>query len=357
MTHQEWIEGFAKSSYQLWKGHDPASHLPFNIFGLYPYYSDLWIERVYNAIRKIRETGKSMEEVTKAMPNPSSCRFVFLILVMHMKNAKFTDKEKIKTICDFFVDVLEIKTKGKDIFAHDTNLAHAKEEISQVLKETEWESGGIDAARALGKLNVGMATLVHSLYNDWMTDYSYEISGPYDASERFDGKHIMLIRDFEDMKPLDVWPESNDFKYKNIRVLTVYKDLDCKIAYVGCHSTYSGNLPEHLSHYAIFADGKQIKGQDALREVALYFMGIAQGLFAKYSSIGFEEQKRKYFVQEAYQIRGLFESAGEDWKPPKEFFDRVAGKPLLQSPWMNYNLSFEDYCEQFGINNLKLAYE
>jgi hypothetical protein len=324
---------------------------------LYSYYEDLWIDKVYEAVQKFRKSGKTIGEISKAMPNSSSCRFILLIMVMHLKNARVTDKQKIRALCDFFVDVVRSKTTNSDLFAHDTNFAHTELEVDDFLNKTEWEAASAESAKEIGKTTVGLATLVHSLYNDWMTDYGYEICGPYDASKKFGGKHILLVRDFKDIKPVEIWPEANDFKHKSIRLLTVYKDLDCKIAYVGCHTTYSGNLLDHLSHYAVYADGKQIKGLEGLAELSSYFLGIAQELFAKYSSLDFEEQKRKYFVQEAYQLKNFFEAVGVPWKPTQDFYERVAGKPLRESPWLDYGLSFEEYLEQFGMNNIARAYE
>lgn len=355
MVVPAWIDDFARSSYQLFYHHDPKSHQVFNVFGLYDYYDKLWIDRLYHTIVKWNKSGASIARIAKHMPNPSSCRFVFITICMHMKNGKITDKEKVRTICDFFYKVIKFKTSGKDVFAYDSNRMHTHREINSLLKKTKWIGGTEDVAREIGKLNVGCGTMVHTLYSDWMTDYSYEIYGPYDVSKHFGEKSILLMRDFEDLKP-DYWPSKKKFKYESIRVLTVYRNLTCKIAFVGCHSTYSGSLIPHLSKYALFADGKPIRGFEGLKKLAGHYLLKAQSTFAEYQKLGFEKQKRLYFFQEAYNLKSFFEGVGVEWRPPKAFFEAVKGKALLESPWPNYNLSLEEYCEKFGINNIKRAY-
>lgn len=357
MAVPAWIDEFARSSYQLFYHHDPKSHQVFNVFGLYDYYDRLWIDRLYETILKWNGSGASIAEIAKHMPNPSSCRFIFVLISMHLKNSNITDKEKIKTICDFFYNVIRFKTAGKDVFAHDSNQMHARKEIGLLAEKTPWTKSDENWARELGKLSVGCATLVHTMYSDWMTDYSYEIYGPYDVSKHFGKNAILLVRDFEDLKPDAYWPGASKFKHKSIRLLTVYKNLACKIAYVGCHATYSGSIISHLAKHALYADGKLVPRFEGLKNISSYYLKTAQSTFADYQKLAFEEKKRIYFHQEAYPLKSFFEGVGVNWKPPKEFFAAVKGKPLLESPWPNYNLTLREYSKKFGMDKIKQAYE
>ncbi|MEK6924053.1 MAG: hypothetical protein AABW54_02345, partial [Candidatus Micrarchaeota archaeon] len=299
-----WLEEFAKSSYQLWQGHDPQSHLPFNAFGLYSYYERLWIEKMLAAVMRLKEVGRFTADI--ALPNASACRFSFLLTIMHLQNARMTDKRAIKALCNFFRQAIAARMQGEDEFAFSANFTHAPSSVQALLQETAWETAGVEEARLLGKLVVGLATLVHGLYNDWFTDYSYEVSGPYAAA----GKHLMLVREFDDLKPVEVWLEAQAFRHKRVSILAEYEGLECKIAFVGCHATFSRSLVDGLVRYAVFADGKQVTGRRALAELAEYFLKTAQEHYANYAAMGIEAQKEKYFLQEAYVFKWLFDAAG-----------------------------------------------
>ncbi len=349
MATPDWIEDFARSSYKLWRGHDPEAHLPFNVFGLYGYYERLWIEKLNEAVMCLNESGIGVAEAADAMPNPSSCRLMLMLTVMQMRNAG-TEPSTEKHLANFFYDVIQHKMNGGDVFAASANNAHTTSMVSDIISSAEWNRADSASARVFGQLCVGLGTLVHGLYNDWFTDYSYEMYGPYTIN----GK-TLLIRDFNDLKPVDVWPETRKLRFKRVRVLASYQNLDCKISYVGCHATYSRQLPESLKSYAICADGRWISAEE-LEDTASYYLAAAQRQFTEYSRLPLERQKEIYFVQEAYQLRALFELAGMDWKPSEAFYKSVKNQPLLPSPWPDYNLTFKAYKEKFGINRLTAAY-
>lgn len=336
----------------MWQGHDPQSHLPFNAFGLYSYYERLWLDKLLEAVMRLQAAGESPAGIV--LPNASACRFGFLLTVMHLQNARVTDKRAIKALCDFFRQAVAARMPCGGEFAFSANFTHTPSAVSALLQDTTWEEAGVEEARLLGKLTVGLAMLVHGLYNDWFTDYSYEVSGSYAAAP--EGKRIMLVREFDDLKPVEVWPEAQALRHKRVSILAEYEGLACKIAFVGCHATFSRSLVDSLVRYAVFADGKQVTGRRALAELAEYFLNVSQEHYAAYAAMDLEVQKEKYFLQEAYVFKWLFDAAGMPWLPSREFYDSVKGKPLLESPWPDYHLGFEEYCEKFGINNVARAY-
>lgn len=342
----KFIKDFAFSSWNLWKNHDPNSHLPFNPIRFYAYYGGKWVEALWELVQKAKEF--SLEEIAAAMPVVSSCRFILILTVMKAKVANYNNKAKLREIFNFFSEVIKFKVKHEDVFAIKSNIIHTEKEIENILNGTNWSLVNLDKRKDLSHLTVGLGTLVHGLYNDFDTDFGFEVYGPYDVSKNFGENSTMLIREFIDLQPTELWGKV--CKFGKVRVYCVYLDLDARIEFVGCHMTFDKNPVTQLTHYAAEIDGKQMPEKE-LNLVSNYFLKLAQEFFIEINKLSFEEKKAKYFLQEAYQLKKLCELLKVDWKT-LDFNEHAREKPLLKMPF-EYKLSFEDYCEKFGINLLK----
>jgi hypothetical protein len=350
MEKPDWIQSFAQSSYRLFVNHDPESHLPFNAWGLHPLYADLWLKKIHEMVVKFEEKGFKIDDYLDLFPNLSSTRFIILINAIQYKTSCLNDPEMIVKIQDFFVNSLKIRAKD-DLFALEKNIDLEKSEIDELIKNRPLAKANVDESREIGKILVALASLTHGLYNDWCTDFNYEISGPYYRDNR-----MVLIRTFFDSKPRDIWPEI-DWDWKNFSAITEYENLTAKIAYVGCHIIYSDNIIEKLTGYNFQVDGRAIVGFNQLRSLREKLMPIAAGQYEKFMGMDFENQKIKYLSQENYQLKKLFDLVGMDWRPSKEMLDRIKGKKLIEDVFPSYDMTLERYIENFGINKMIRAYE
>lgn len=346
-----WIEKLIEPAYQLITHHDPKTHLPFLAWGLQPYYSDLWLRKIFDMVRKFKEKGFLVEKNLRFFPTVSSLRLIVLINIFHNQNSKENFPNIIVEVQDFFVKAVIAKTKGNDFFANGTNIELTEEEIENLLKKRPLKATSIDESRELGKILVALASLTHGLYNDFCTDFNYEISGPYYHSEK-----MILLRSFPESRPKELWPEI-DWDFNNFSIITEYKGIKARIELVGCHINYTDNVINHLTAFNFQMDGKEIFGLDELKKLREKLMPIAARQYEILLAMDFEQQKIKYLEQEHYQLKKLFELVGMDWRPNPEILERIKDKKLIEGIMSDYNLSKEQYMEQFGMNKLIKAYE
>jgi len=349
MQKPYWIEPFLKSSYQLFANHDPASHLPFDAWGLHPLYNDLWLRKIYEMIQVFKEKGYKIEDHQDLFPNLSSTRFIVLMNTIHYQTSKLNDPKLITTIQDFLVKSIELRSKD-DLFAYDKNIECSEAEIEKILDEKKLKNASIEESKEIGKILVALASLTHGLYNDWCTDYDYEITGPYKI-----GGETVLLRSFPDLRPIDIWPDIN-WDFENVSIITAYKNLDAKIAFVGCHILYTGNTIENLSRYRVEVDGRRLETLAELKDFRDKVMPIAAAQFEKYLGMDFENQKIKFVEQEHYQLKKLFDLVGVDWKPSSEILNRIKDKDLIRDVFPSYEMSLENYQKVFGGDKLIDAY-
>ena len=349
MKTPDWIQPLAESSYQLFANHDPQSHLPFNAWGLHPLYADLWLQKIHEMIVKFKEKGFKIEDNLDFFSNLSSTRFIALNNIIQYHISDMNDPKMLVEIEDFFVNSLKIRAK-EDLFAFDKNIELNEEQLDRMISKRPLVKASIDESKELGKIMVALASLTHGLYNDWCTDFNYEISGPYYKNNR-----MILIRSFPDSCPKDIWPEIV-WSYKDFSIITEYENLTAKVALIGCHIVYSDSIIERLTGYNFQIDGKEISGLENLKKLREELMPIAAGQYEKFMGMDLENQKIKFIWQEHYQLKKLFELVGMDWRPSEEMLDRVRNKELIKDVFPNYKMTLEKYMETFGLNKLIKAY-
>lgn len=349
MSKPDWIDPFIRSGHKLVANHDPSSHLPFNAWRLHPLYNDLFLKKIYQLVTTFEEKGYKISDHLDSFSNLSSTRFIVFMNMVHYQTSGMDDPKLLTTIQDFFVESIKLRAK-EDLFAEKKNVQYSDDEINKLISSNNLQEASIDESREIGKILVALGSITHGLYNDWCTDYDYEISGPYYVDDE-----MILLRSFPDLFPKDIWPEI-DWDFREASILTCYKNLDASVGFVGCHIVYNGNAVENLVRYGFVLDGKDISGLQDLKNFRDKVMAIAASQYEKFMAMPWEEQKIKYVWQEHYQFKKLFDLVGLDWRPSPEIIERIKGKALLEDVFPNYNLSIEEFSRVFGADKMIEAY-
>lgn len=340
-----WIRELAQSHYVLINNHDAAAHLPFNGYNFYPLYADLRIDMMVRAIEKFQALKKPVAEILDLLPTQSSLRWNLSEFVYLFQHAQ-SDRKTIETIASFFMEAIDARAI-RDRFTMAENVVHTPNEIQSLLAAAKPSEVTLENVRALARITMGAATLVHGLYNDFCTDYGYDIFGPYDVSPQYGSNHTLLIRSFPDICPSALWPDMALFPYSSISIYSIYENVHCAMHFIGCHLTCEENLPAHLRYSAIVVDGKPETSVDELRRLQDALLERASAFYQAFSVRSFEEKKLAYLRQQSYQFKKFFDFVGFDWQPSHAMIDRVRGRELFKNV-TTYRIPFEEYRERFG---------
>jgi len=360
-AYPKWIDEYIKSFFQFFKGMDLRTFEPLDCFHFHPLHSDLWQEHIYRAIDRFNRKKLPFDKAVKAFPNPSSTRAMFEFMVCHhhnlIKDRKNFDKKKMREIFDFFVKILREKNK-RDIFCYKENIGHTDKEIDKLIESIKWQPGKPEISHAIGRLYLGASSLVNGLMNDWCTDNGIEVWGPYKVNRHCGPNTILVIRDFSRLKPVDLWPHAKNYKYDEIKIITIYKDVTMKSEFVGCHTIFEGDLAKNLLHFAVVVDGKYKNNKTAIDELSNYYIKLARSQYQRVKKLDFELLKRKVIAQEFYQLKDFFQLVDMDFRPHPIFHERIRGKKLVKKryPLETSGMSVKDINRHFGIDNLKQLY-
>ena len=352
-TYPPWIDGYAQAVFALAESTDPRTSLPFDGFNIMPLYASEWIDYLYQAIKKLRSSGVKTEQVLASLPGHSSMKFNLFELAYMFRSAQ-TNDAKVRCIVDFFIEVLEARAVHSAWWA-DTQVKSYMY-ATDIVKEKKLVVAEASSTKSVAQIIAGCAMLVHGLYNDFATDYSYDVYGPYDVSSVYQSGSALWVKEFVDLNPVELWPERKTFPYKTIKIFVVYRNVDSEFFYTGSHTNYKQNLLEQSTHVHVEVDGELVTNPTALKSIRDVILKDASEHFVMCKKFSFEKQKEVWLWQMCYQFKNFFSFLGLDWRPNQQMFEAVKGKDLE----VYYPKEFvfdRAWCDEYlGANFLKKAY-
>ena len=349
----EWVDKYARASYLLFKGNVLEALQPIDLYHFYPLWYDLLIDRIYQAILKMEKEGLSFKQIKNQLPPPSGARSFLVKVIAAFPHLKNKEKDKFIKVINFLVDVLG-RQCHKDIFGSNVNVVHKKHEIDSIINNSQLDKISPQLLLEIGRLYMGLGHLINGLYNDVVTDMAWEVYGPYNVSHKLGSNTKLLIKEFNNLRPKELWPEAKGFKHQRIILYSVYKDTDIHIRFVGCHILYSKPPVESKLLYGIDIDGSFVNELQKIQEEKDYYLSLASSHYRKVKDLSFEEKKQKVMLQECYLFHQLFRRLKVDWRPTKEMQERIKGKDLTKGLYTHGKvINYQEYCREFGIDYLK----
>ncbi|TSC94770.1 MAG: Uncharacterized protein CEN87_304 [Parcubacteria group bacterium Licking1014_1] len=354
--YPQWIDEFAKSVHNSFANMVPGNWGPIDYLAFMHHNNNAFFDKLYKAIKTIKEKGHSNEEIAETFTCPSALRCAFLFLTWEYGFSDPKQKEKFKEIAEFFVDVLSYMMK-EDVFCFSKNIAHDKEEINKILETTPWNDSDPKIARELGKLYNSCAALAFSLWRDFFPQISHEVYGPYDASSKFGENTILVMKHFPKLLPKEIWSDLN-YEYSDVKIFQIFKNVKFKCEIIGMHTIYEGDIINNNVAYAVVVNDKFVD-INQIKEASKNISEITTKQIQIYDRITMDELKRKTLEWECYQFINFFKLAEMDWKPTEEMVNAVKNKNIGERTIMETFPSFDEYINspEYEIYWLKDLYK
>lgn len=315
-----WIENFLSSVARTEETVDPTTWEPFSYGSLAPYYFDFLIRKVFTAA-KILKTRKINPKYI--INSQAWFRGEFAALIYYLRFVNL-DRHQITFLINFYLDILSFN-KSDPFATHGINRLYDSQKIRNIVSRLQWAKADRQSSRQVGNLSVSLLVLSFALYTDIFPCAGCEFHGPYPL----DDGSILIIRDFFDIKPLDLWLEAKEFKYKQVTLFTVYKPAQF---FIDCYGniTCNKNMVDILDKYSVVADRKQIISKQKIVELESYLDNLATKQRNKLKKLRLEGIKKKFMEAHFYGYRELFEKAGMSWKPQAEAFKAIQNKKIIK---------------------------
>lgn len=314
---------------------DPKTALPFWDYDFGPIYGDLWINKMLEAISRAKKLKLSYQQINGYFKNIAVPRKELIYSLVDLKVGKIPFDKRMEFV-DFWWNVIN-QTCVKDCLVEKANIIHSREQIGKMITDIPWQKADLINARQIGNLAMNLNSLSYGLYTDIFAHNAMENFGAYDVSKYFGNKkHILVVKQWVNLKPIELWSEFNNFKFDNIKVYAIYKDIDFTVD-IYTHQTYSGSAASNLAQYCVLAnDGKVFNDAARLEKINNYLGKTVVNHFTKVQNRGFEEAKKMWVLARNYQFIDFFKAVGLEWRD-WQMLDRVKNKPLIKTDFWDFD--------------------
>ena len=302
------INEFLDSVERAFSRVDERAFWPVSGSELFPLYSEVQAMQVYKGFEELVERGVTLREIAQLFPTPSVMRQLLTsTLVVGLKVARkyklmnFT-RWGVEEFTCLFLQALREKQPRDPLLTTGKNHVWSEGEVREMIAELEWSR----EVRAVPKAVVALDSLVWALYFDLFVANGLEIAGPYDVSDTFGPDRTLLIREYHDLAPLELWPDLKPKWPGKLRIYLVYKGVQPEVDWL-LHIRTSIPLGAALELYAVDPP----LDINSLREATAE---AAYRQTTNVAAMGKLEQLRKGVEISYYPLRNFFEASGESWR-------------------------------------------
>lgn len=283
------------------------------------YLQRFYFRHLYNLITKARNLNIPWKEIGYVL-YPSR-----VAQIMHsiygLSSSGLRDYEK-RDLVDSLISI--ISSRRVDPFCkNQSNILYSQSEIDKLFSRVRVENKTQDAnwlrkSQLLSRINALLFSLCDVLHV-CQHAASHEFHGPYIIKES-----QVIIREYYDLKPIEVWPILKNLPFNRITTLEIYQGVNINFSFFN-HIIPTSSLPDNLTGMVVvknndFLDYYTVEELDELlADLSLTMKDITNEVipFSKTDWIC------KYVEMHYYVLQPLANLVGEDWHPSKEQMDII----------------------------------
>ncbi|MFH1443239.1 MAG: hypothetical protein ABIG96_04360 [Candidatus Micrarchaeota archaeon] len=352
-TH--WVDEFIDFQMGATESMDFQTFKPFSHLQFHPLFSKEWCDWIEEMIDESAKKGLAAKEAHKLINGACILMTQFFFTSIDVKTAGLPFERRRK-IMEWF-DSLYRQYRKIKTYDRTKNRVHTQAEVDAIMKEAEFNAGEPETAKLLGKIVNAGYHLTNGIYTDIYMDNAFQYYGPYD-SKQIRGNQTFIIKEFNHLKPLMLWPEARSFPANNITIYCVYEDVKFRIDGIASHSIYEGDVVKGLKKWAVKVDGEFVPHANKLIGLYEQLSFRSQEQWIKLISLDFEQLKQKGLEMRCYAFRNLRLKLGLDPGPSEGMKNAVKGKPYADKKYWkipngpkknaDYWRKMLDYREEFS---------
>lgn len=322
---------------------DMSIFWPLPLVSIQPCFADLFANEIYQLIEEANEKRISNKRMAEVFEYPSRFALIIYYIITGSKQANWPIGKRLNLLGQIFE--INSLTKVGNLFNLDgKNLVLSSEQVKFLSENTHWNF--IDSypkpeeiSRLIGRLN-GLLWIYCDCLYFVCHKAAIEKHGQYDITLK-NKICKLIIRNGYALKPTDLWPGESlrieDFPYRSIEVLNVYKDTDIKFD-VFDNILNEENLVKNTFAFCIKLNVKreteELKSMAQLQDVCHTLEEYIKHLSKKINNWGIPERAHKFIETTWYILKPLCTLLGKDWKEtiPKEAFTRIKEDYLKYPP-------------------------
>jgi hypothetical protein len=287
-------------------------------------YLDIEANYFYHTLKKLQKKGIPKREIAFRLPSPTSLRAYLPELVIGSKLAFLSRAQRIWLLCEFF-DLLTCKQVGNIFCEGGKNIIWSQEEVKKTLKKINLTiPKDYQLKRAISELSVSLESLTWALFYDTYHTIGVETHGPYSINTDEESDMILVVKDFMNLRPIEIWEHTNEFLFDKISLYLVYKDSSFTVDFFGNTHTLTPDLPSKLVKSGFVIDNSQ--ESMSIRSIKQITSKIERMLLFQRRLVDQLDHKskiKKFLEIRYFMFKNFREWMGEDWRPSHFIWRRL----------------------------------
>lgn len=275
---------------------------------------------MYTKLKSLVNQGMSFQEIAKLFEYPSKIR-LFLINsgLTGLKAAQKLDIGAISTadqiqFTEWMIQILKELTVEDPLCMQGKNILFNNNQVGEFVKSHHFESETDEMKEALSLLSTSLIALTWSFYWDYFPETGSETHGVYDVSKQFGNASSLLVKDYFNISPYEIWPYAKDIPVKSIVLSQIYCTNEIYLNF-GNRIVNNNNIGELATHYSLQFDGKNITSSEAIYQLIEVINSVAKKQTEIVNSLD-DLEKVRFGTRLAYYARKEFYlHFNSDWYP------------------------------------------
>jgi hypothetical protein len=299
---------------------------PFHIVEVTPYFLDLEAVDMLARLRRLDEERVPDEQIGRLFPGANAIKTLLMDIVCGLKSAGVPRDDRVYFTERMFDAMAAVETG--DIFCRDGGHRLLTAQQAQDLVNRAGWSTDRDLVKAAFRASASGQAMVWALYFYAWTDMGWEIHGPYEVRGPDGSRALLVVRDYFDLAPSELWPEVAPWPLRTMRLVSLH-DPDPEICIdVLNHVWYDASWPLASRAVELRVDDVVLGDVAAVREATQGLAGTARKLQVQIAGTERVPLLHRFATSRYYALRAWRQRFGDDWRPPQEVYDRIVAEPF-----------------------------
>jgi len=346
------VEAYLKALELAFSKMDSTSYWPVPVADVAPYFSDLEALDLIDCLKAAEEQGLTKKDIASTIASPTVLRQAIPDILVGLKACTPpVSKETRMWLVEYLFDILE-EMMVSDIFCQGgENLRLDQGQVQILLEQSIWIGAAeqYDFVKEVHRLSTTLLSLMWALYFYTWPNVGFEFHGPYrvalpGAPKR---KAILIVRDFFNLHPWEIWPPLDTIPCSQVRILAIYDTALSPTIDIFGHMLHSGDLISSCLAVSIYVDSEIIQTVYKLSDLNTRLLAAISEQSQRINIMDRRGLIEKYILIRYYIFRGLRTLLHRDWKPPTVIYQRLDEWGLISSPeaqefnWHHFEQTFD----------------
>lgn len=326
---------------------------PVHVAQVGPFYDDLEGADLAHRYATLRAAGATEADLAALYPSASSAKSLMLDLVPGMKAAGVPREVRV----DFVSSVLRGLTAREtgDVLCRDGgHRLLTADQAAELVAGAGWRptgTGATDPAAGAFRLSGAAQALVWSMHFYGWTDIAFVMHGPYPVTGPDGAPQVLIVRDFFDISPGELWPDLPEPPCRTISVLSTHDQSDTFRIDIFNHLLHDRPLRSSTRAVRVLVDGADVAGTETPDRLRTDLVRLVRRQKSTIDAMTEREVVTKFVESRYYAFRHWRARTGDPWRPPSEVYARIAERAMPPAPpggeaaWEFLRTVFDPRCE------------